>query len=130
MDGVAAEQDIGSIELRNLQSHVPCRVSGQGHDDCAIGNLIMGGNCLDHSCLKNRQDAIVIGSMVYAGRFRSLCLPIVKFFAANNVSSIGKGWRPTAVFEPGVPTDVIGMEVCAHDNVYVFGLAASLRQLP
>jgi hypothetical protein len=51
--------------------------------------------------------------------------PAFQLEAGHNVSGIGERWNPAAVQQPGIPPDMIRMEMRAHDIVDVLRLGSS-----
>ena len=49
-------------------------------------------------------------------------LPVFELAAGHNIAGIGESRDPTPVFEPGVPTDMIPVQMRAHHIVHLLGL--------
>src|SRR4030095_11735090 len=47
-------------------------------------------------------------------------LRMLQVTARHDVLCVGKGWHPQAVHQSSVPTDMVAMEVRAHDEVDLF----------
>src|SRR3954468_8804044 len=56
-------------------------------------------------------------------------LPVLVFDTTKQVLRVRKGGNPCVVHQHGVPTDVIEVQMCAHNNVDVAPSSASVREI-
>jgi len=56
-------------------------------------------------------------------------LPVSKFATRHDVTRVRKGRNPATVFEPGIPTNMVPMQVGAHHIIYILDLDPGFGQI-
>src|SRR5215831_291962 len=115
-----AAQDDGCVRGPRHDADMAGCVPRPGLDPYVVVKRIIHGNQLGLATVHDGQQAVLV---VRIGR---VCgspfsdLPVLPFLARKEVASVREGRYPSAVEEPRVPTDVIGVQMRAQHIVDFF----------
>ena len=106
------------------------RMTGCRLEREAAAHAVLARHELGLLRLDDRQHRIVVGIDLEGLRIGALGLglPEIVVGARHHVLGVGKGRHPLAVLQPGVPADVIDVQVGAHHEVDLLGLDAGGAQ--
>src|SRR5262245_55341625 len=119
-----ATKDYGALRRSHNDAHVAWRVSGPRLDPYAVIEGIVAGHQLRPAALHDWQQAVLVIPIGRVSGAQFGALPVFPFLPREEIAGIGKRRHPSAIDEPRVTANVIGVKMRAKDEVDVLGLKA------
>lgn len=111
-----------------MKRNVSRRMTGGRLQHDAVVDLVIHGHKIGPVGFHNRQNAVVEHVVANLRRAQHL-LPVIVFRLSENVAGVRKSRHPAAVFELGVPSDVVDVQVGAHYDIDFLGAHADCGKI-